>query len=393
MGEYVPLTEKFRRSFPDANQPAFLACAPGRTELLGNHTDHQRGCVLCGGVDLTITGCVAPRGDKLVRLVSEGFGRIEVDLSVLEPQTSEIGTTQALIRGLAAGFARRGFEVTGFDAYVFSRVPSGSGLSSSAAFEILLGRIFDHLLQAGCSPVELAVMGQAAENRYFGKPCGLMDQLACSVGGPVYIDFAEQDSPAYENLRLDLDAYGYALCIVDTRSDHGDLTEQYAAIPREMSAVSEWFGKAVLREVNECDFWSNLTTLRQECGDRAVLRAMHFFREQHRVAQARVALKQGDFQSYLALVEQSGRSSELLLQNIWASPRHQPVALALGLARSLLGGAGAVRVHGGGFAGTIQAYVPLEQLPSFTAGMEAVFGDGCCHVLQLRSEGGEIIQI
>lgn len=391
--DYNLWVEQFRQAFPDSTMPTFLARAPGRTELLGNHTDHQQGCVLCGAVDLTITACVAPRADKLVRIVSEGFGAFELNLDDIEPQRAEVGTSQALIRGVAAEFVRRGQSVSGFDAYISSQVLSGSGLSSSAAFEILVANIFDHMAQAGFSPVEKAMMGQAAENRYFGKPCGLMDQIACSVGGPVYIDFADANAPMCEQVSLNLAEFGYAMCIVDTRSDHGDLTEDYAAIPREMAAVSGWFGKSVLRQVPEEAFWSNLAPLRTQCGDRAVLRAMHFFREQHRVLQARDALKQGDFKHYLHLVDQSGRSSELMLQNIWSAPQSQSVTLAIAVARQLLQGSGAVRVHGGGFAGTVQAYVPLKQLESFTAGMEAVFGPGCCHELQLRPIGGEIMQL
>ncbi len=366
-----------------------LVSAPGRTELGGNHTDHQYGRVLCGSVNLDALACVGTNGLNSIRVCSEGYGMAEADLGCLEPLENEAGTSVALIRGVAAGMAEHGYGVEGFDAYVVSDVPAGSGLSSSAAYEILLGTVMSALANADLDAVALAKIGQKAENVYFGKPCGLLDQTACAVGGAAAVDFADPADPVVECADFDFAGCGYALCIIDTRSDHSDLTDAYAAIPAEMKAVAHCFGKEVLREVEEEEFLSALASVRQTVGDRAVLRAMHFFAENRRAEEQVEALKQGDFEEYLRLVNESGQSSWCLLQNISAGdPAHQAVALTLARGQQLLKGRGAIRVHGGGFAGTVQAYVPHEMLEQFRNGMEALLGEGACHVLQIRPQGG-----
>ena len=369
-----------------------LVSAPGRTELGGNHTDHQHGCVLCGGVDLDVLACVGLNGLDRIRACSEGYGVVEVDLTRLEPVEGEEGTSAALVRGVAAGMAEHGVAVKGLDIYAVSEVPAGSGLSSSAAYEVLLGTAMNALFEGGLDAVTLAKIGQKAENLYFGKPCGLLDQTACAVGVAAAVDFADPAEPVVETAEFDFTACGYDLSIIDTRSDHADLTDAYAAVPAEMKAVARYFGKEVLREVDEEEFLSALAQVRRQAGDRAVLRAMHFFGENRRAKEQAEALKQGDFEKYLRLVNESGRSSWCLLQNITAGdPVRQAVALTLARGQQLLGGRGAIRVHGGGFAGTVQAYVPHDLLGSFRSGMEAMLGEGACHVVRIRTRGGTVI--
>lgn len=371
---------------------AMLVSAPGRTELGGNHTDHQHGRVLCGSVNLDALACVGLNGLDVIRVCSEGYGTVEVSLQDLSPMPRETGTSAALVRGVAAGMAEYGLAVKGFDAFVTSGVPAGSGLSSSAAYEVLLGTAMNALLGGNLDPVTLAKIGQRAENVYFGKPCGLLDQTACAVGGAAAVDFENPAEPVVERTEFDFASCGYDLCIVDTRSDHADLTDAYAAIPAEMKQVAVCFGKEVLREVDEAEFFSKLAWLRSQTGDRAVLRAMHFFAENRRAKEQAEALKQGDFEGYLRLVNQSGESSWCLLQNISAGdPVHQAVALTLARGKQLLEGRGAIRVHGGGFAGTVQAYVPHELLERFRSGMEALLGEGACHVLRIRPQGGWVV--
>lgn len=387
--------EQFAARFPNSQSGAVLFSAPGRTELGGNHTDHQHGCVLCGSVDLDILACAAPNGENCIRVVSEGYAPLEVALDDLTPCAAEVNTSAALIRGIAAKIKQLGHRVAGLDLCMTSNVLSGSGLSSSAAYEVLIGTVINHFCcDDRLSAVEIAQIGQWAENVYFGKPCGLMDQMACSVGGAVSIDFADPGAPVVEKVDFDFDACGYALCIIDTRSSHDDLTEDYAAIPREMGSIAAYFGKEVLRDVPEEEFWTSLTELRKTCGDRAVLRATHFFRENRRAQAEAEALKQGDFAAFLVLVNESGRSSELLLQNIWSPshPQSQAVSIALECGRVLLNGEGAIRVHGGGFAGTIQAFVPHGQLAQFHQRMDALLGDGSCHVLRIRPVGGVAVK-
>ena len=383
------MKERFAEIFHTA--PGRFFSAPGRTELGGNHTDHQRGRVLAAAIELDARAAVACNGTKLIRLYSEGYPTLyQVDLRELDIRPEEKNTTAALIRGVAAGFARRGCRLEGFDAYVRSTVLPGSGLSSSAAFEVLLGTAINGLFSCGVSAVEIAQIAQYAENAYFGKPCGLMDQMASSVGGCVAIDFADPAAPRITPVDFDFAACGHTLCIIDSGASHADLTDEYAAIPAELSAVCAVFGKEVLRQVDEKAFYARLPELRAAAGDRAVLRAMHFLGENRRVACQAAALERGDFPAFLRYVNESGLSSQTLLQNVipTGATAHQEVALALGLARHLLDGQGAVRVHGGGFAGTIQAFVPNERLGAFRDGMEAVLGGGSCHVLTIRSAGG-----
>ncbi|MBR5094612.1 MAG: galactokinase [Oscillospiraceae bacterium] len=389
---YEGLELAFREHF--SREATHIFSAPGRTELGGNHTDHQLGRVLAGAVSLDTVAAVALNGERKIRVLSEGYPLCEISLDALEPSAAEFGSTRSLVRGVAAAIAERGHLVSGFDAYVRSRVLPGSGLSSSAAFEVLIGTIINELNGCGLDAIEIAQIGQYAENVFFGKPCGLMDQMASSVGGIVTIDFADQAHPVVEPLAFDFAACGHALCIVDSGADHADLTDEYAAIPREMAEVCRVFGKSHLRQVDEAAFYARLPEVRAAAGDRAALRAMHIFEENERVGQQVEALKAGDFARFLELVDASGRSSWLYLQNVipTGATRHQELALSLALARKLLQGRGACRVHGGGFAGTIQAFVPMDLLTSFKDGMEAVLGEGSCHVLSIRPEGGVLLE-
>ncbi len=365
--------------------------APGRTEISGNHTDHQHGCVLAAAVNLETVAEVRLNDSEVIRIQSEGYPVVEVNLNDLSVHEEEKNTTAALIRGVAAAFSQRGAKLLGFDAWVRSSVLPGSGLSSSAAFEVLIGTICNELFfNQKLSAVEIAQVGQYAENVYFGKPCGLMDQTASSVGGMVFIDFENPDSPVVERIDHDFAAAGHALCIIDSGADHADLTEEYAAIPGEVKRVSTFFGKEVLRDIPEADFFAALPELRHRVPDRAILRAIHFYQENKRVQRQAQALREGDFDTFLGLVSESGRSSWMYLQNITptGATEHQDVAVALALCDTLLQGRGAYRVHGGGFAGTVQAFVPLEMLDSFKTGIENVLGEGKCHVLSIRPQGG-----
>ncbi len=390
-GRCQKVMESFEAAFGRA--PEALFSAPGRTELGGNHTDHQHGRVLAAGVNLDILAAAAANHTGVIRFQSEGYPVIEVDLRELEPKEEEKNSSAALIRGVAARMARLGCPLGdwGLDAALVSSVPGGSGLSSSAAFEVLVGTMVDHLLWDGKrSPVEIAQIGQYAENVYFGKPCGLMDQTASSVGGVVAIDFADTARPVVEAIALDLAAGGYALCILDSGADHADLTSEYASITQELAAVCGCFGKKVLREVPEEDFLANLPKVRAAAGDRGTLRALHVYGENRRAAQEAQALREGDIPRFLHLVRESGRSSALYLQNVVPTGQRekQELLLTIALAERLLEGEGAVRVHGGGFGGTAQAFVPLKKLPAFQAGIEAVLGEGSCHVLSIRPVGG-----
>jgi len=387
----VRVADGFLNCFPGTAGACALYSGPGRTEIGGNHTDHQHGHVLCGSVDLDMLSCAAPNGNNAIRILSEGYPAVEVDLNELSLKPSEVNTSASLVRGIAAKIQELGYTLRGFDAYVSSTVLSGSGLSSSAAYEVLVGNIFNHLCCGGAlDAVEIAKIGQHAENVYFGKPCGLEDQMGSSVGGAVSIDFADPSSPAVEKVDFDFMKSGHTLCIVDTRSSHGDLTRDYADITLEMGSVAAYFGKAVLRDVPESDFRDALPSLRLRCGDRAVLRALHFYGDDRRAFEEARALKAGDFARFLKLVNESGRSSATLLQNTWSisNPRQQAVPLALAEGERLLEGTGAIRVHGGGFAGTVQAFVPDGKLEHFKAGMEALLGAGTCHVLHIRPKGG-----
>ena len=370
---------------------AALFSGPGRTEIGGNHTDHQHGRVLCGSVDMDMLACAAPNGKNIIRIQSEGYPALEIGLDDLSVREEEKNTSAALVRGVAARVRELGFTLAGFDACVTSTVLSGSGLSSSAAYETLVGNIFNHFCcEDKLDPVTIAKIGQYAENVYFGKPCGLMDQMGSSVGGAVFIDFNDPANPVVERVDYDFTRSGHALCIVDTASSHGDLTDDYTDITKEMGAVAAHFGRTVLRDVPLEDFHAAVPALRQKCGDRAVLRAMHFYSDDRRAVQEAGALKKGNFEAFLNMVNASGLSSSLCLQNTWSihDPKQQAIPLALTVGEHLLDGMGAIRVHGGGFAGTIQAWVPEEYLPVFKNGIEELFGPGKCHVLHIRPVGG-----
>ena len=379
-----------------AGAPERYFSAPGRTEIGGNHTDHQRGRVLAGAVNLDTVAAVRVNGTNVIRIQSKGYPMSVVDLSDLMPVEAEINSTSALIRGVAARFTQLGCKVEGFDAYCESTVLPGSGLSSSAAYEVLIGTIINHLFFGGkVSQPEIAMIGQYAENVFFGKPCGLMDQTASAVGNLVTIDFLDKDHPVIEPVAFDFAACGHALCIIDSGADHADLTDEYAAIPGEIKTVAAYMGKEVLTQIDEAEFYAKLPELRKACGDRAVMRCIHFYQENARVPQQVAALKEGDFDKFLTLVKQSGYSSWMYLQNVIPAgyKAHQDVAVALGLAEHYLGGRGAYRVHGGGFAGTIQAFVPYDILDEFVAGMDAALGQGACHVLSIRPQGGVEMEV
>ena len=370
--------------------------APGRTEIGGNHTDHQRGRILAGAVNLDTVAAVRVNGTNLIRIQSKGYPMSIVDITNLEPVASEVNSTPALIRGVAARFAQMGCKVEGFDAYCESTVLPGSGLSSSAAYEVLIGTIINGLFfDVRVSQPEIAMIGQYAENVFFGKPCGLMDQMASAVGNLVTIDFFDKDHPVIEPVDFDFASCGHALCIIDSGADHADLTDEYAAVPGEIKAVAAFFGKEVLTQIEEAEFYANIPALRKSCGDRAVMRAIHFYQENARVPQQVAALKEGNFEKFLTLVKQSGYSSYMYLQNVIPAgyKAHQDVAVALALCEHYLAGRGAYRVHGGGFAGTVQAFVPYDILDGFVAGMDAVLGEGACHVLSIRPQGGVEMEV
>lgn len=365
--------------------------APGRTEIGGNHTDHQRGKVLTGSVDLDALACAAPNGTTEIRVFSEGYGLTTIDTREFAPVKAEQNSTKAIIRGVAAKIAELGYPISGFDAYVISSVPGGSGLSSSACFEVLLGTVMNGLFcQNKLAMEEIAKIGQYAENVYFGKPSGLLDQMGCALGGIVAIDFYDKENPKIIPVDFDFASAGHALCIIDTGADHANLTGDYAAIPVEMKSVANAFGKEVLCEVDEKDFYAAVPKLHKELGDRAVMRAIHYYTDCHRVEKMVDALEQKDFDRFLRLVSSSGHSSYMYLQNVdtYRDTRNQPVALALAMAGYCLNNRGARRVHGGGFAGTIQAFVPLDMVDDFKTGMDALLGNGACRVTYIRPIGG-----
>ena len=369
----------------------FVFSAPGRTEICGNHTDHQHGCVLAAAVDLETVATVQVNDSNLIEIQSEGYPLVAVDLNDLAVREEEKNSTAALIRGVASAFAQRGAKLSGFYAKVRSTVLPGSGLSSSAAFEALIGTILNELFfDKKLSAIEIAQIGQYAENVYFGKPCGLMDQMASSVGGMVYIDFEDPENPKVEKIDVDLATYGYGLCIIDSGADHADLTDEYAAIPGELAQLCQCFGKKYLREIPKTEFVQKIPEIRGKVTDRAILRAFHIYQENDRVRHLVEALRWNDIEAFLDLIKESGRSSWMYLQNITpaGAVKHQEVAVALALCETYLKGQGAYRVHGGGFAGTVQAFVPLDMLDSFKASIEEVLGENSCHVLNIRQQGG-----
>ena len=391
---YTDLIDEFEKKY-GTNRTVRLYSAPGRTEIGGNHTDHNNGVVLAGSVNLDMVAVVSPNEENVIRVKSLGFDKIDdVDVTNLVPQPREAEHSASLIRGVAKGILDAGGKVGGFDCYTTSNVLRGSGLSSSAAFEVCIGAIlrgeYNNNDMDKFSQVKIAQIGQYAENVFFGKPCGLMDQTASSMGGVVAIDFADTAHPAVERLDVDLHACGYALCILDSGAGHEDLTGEYSAITDELRAVCRVFGKEVLREVPEEDFLAGLPHVRKAVGDRAVNRAFHVYGENRRVREEVQALRSGDFQRFLTLVRESGRSSAMYLQNIipTGSTAAQELMVTIALCERMLEGRGAVRVHGGGFGGTAQAFVPLDMLDGFRDRVEASLGRGCCHVVRIRPAGG-----
>ena len=390
---YAAVLDGLEKTF-GSHAEAGLYSAPGRTEIGGNHTDHQHGRVLAGSVNIDMIAAAAPNDKNQLRVQSEGYDLCVIDLNDLEARKEEENTTASLLRGECAAFTQRGAKLAGLDVYISSNVPKGSGVSSSAACEVLIGVILnDCFMTKKVSPIEIAQIGQWAENVYFGKPCGLMDQMASSVGNIITIDFASPAKPVVEPVAVDFSKAGLALCILDSGADHADLTDEYAAIPAECRAVAAVCGGEVLRDVPFETFLAKLPECRRQCGDRAVLRAFHVYADNDRVAKQVAALHDGDFGTFLSLVNESGCSSWEYLQNVIPAgyKEHQEVGVTIAAAKHLLGDKGAVRVHGGGFAGTVQAFVPVEMLDEFKAGMEAILGEGRCHVLSIRPEGGAVL--
>lgn len=388
---YLHAVEEFEKLY-GADREAALYSVAGRSELSGNHTDHNHGCVIAASIDLDIIAVASPSAGSVIRVKSEGFPEDVVDFGVYNaPNPARYEKSDSLIAGMVAGFRKEGLAVGGFDAYTTSNVLKGSGISSSAAFEDMIGNILNYVYNDGkVSNVEIAKLAQYAENRFFGKPCGLMDQMACAVGGIIAIDFRDPSAPVIEQTDFDLSAAGYNLCIVNTGGNHADLTGDYASVPAEMKSVAAYFGKEVLRDTDENAVLAAIPALREKVGDRAILRALHFFAENRRVAAQKAALKAGDLDTFLANVIASGRSSFCYLQNVYTTKNvsEQGLSLALCLAERVLSGKRAAwRVHGGGFAGTIQAFVPTENVAEFRAVMDAAFGEGRCMVLRVRPEG------
>lgn len=386
---YQKAVENFCRLYPDREDIRVFS-APGRTEIGGNHTDHQHGCVLAAAVQLDAIGVIAFHKEGVIRVCSEGYRPFEVELSDLSVQEGEKGSA-AIVRGIVAKFAECGVTVGGFDVYSCSQVLSGSGISSSAAFETLIGTMIDTYYNDGkAGAVEVAKIGQYAENVYFGKKCGLMDQMASSVGGLVFIDFEDTGAPVIEPFSFDFEQAGYCICVTDTGGSHANLTPDYVAVREEMESVAAQFGKSYLRQVSEEDFYRELPNLRKHCSDRALLRAAHFFGDNRRAREEAEALCAGDVEKFLTLVQESGDSSEAFLQNLYSVsvPAEQAIPLGIMLSKRILAGKGAVRVHGGGFAGTIQAFVPLFLAEDYVKGMELVFGEGACYVFRIRPVGG-----
>ena len=373
----------------------YLFSAPGRTEVGGNHTDHQHGCVLAGSVDLDVIAIVAPTDDGIIKVKSEGYDEDVLSISVLEPNCAEFGKAISLIRGMCGEFKKDGYNIGGFVAYTTSNVLKGSGLSSSAAFEVLIGNILSGLYNDGeVDPVEIAKIAQKSENIYFGKPCGLMDQMASSVGGFVGIDFNDPSKPIIDKVVFDLASHKHKLVIVNTGGNHADLTGDYADITVEMRKVAEVFSKTHLRDVDETEFYERIKEVRAAAGDRAVLRAIHFINDNRRAVLEKEALQENRFNDFLKISNESGESSFQFLQNVYSNSNvhEQGLSLALAIAKRVLGDKGASRVHGGGFAGTTQAFVPDELLDDYIEALSAVFGDDSCYVLNIRPIGGTQIK-
>ena len=389
---YEKAIRSFSEFFP-SREDIKIFSAPGRTEIGGNHTDHQRGVVLAGAVNLDTLAVVAFHNEGIVRVKSEGYMLAEIQVSDINANSKDDGTT-ALVKGVMTKFKEKGVTVSGFDMYTTSDVICGGGISSSAAFETLIGTVINEQYNNGqASAFEIAQYGWFAENVFFGKSCGLLDQTVSSFGGLVTIDFKDTSAPAIEKIDFDFEKYGYTLCITDTKSSHENLTDDYVAIRKEMKQVADYFECEVLSEVNEKEFYNTLPNLRKFCSDRAIMRAMHFFAETKRAKEEAEALKEGDVERFLRLVNESGISSGNLLQNLYSNntPTEQAIPLALAISKSILGNKGAVRVHGGGFAGTIQAFVPTDMVKEYKIEMERVYGDGSCHQMKIRPAGGTLI--
>lgn len=386
---YVKAIDEFEALYGEADTLSVFSVA-GRSEICGNHTDHNRGKVLAASIDLDIIAVAAKSKDAIIRVKSAGFPEDIVDISSLSPVEAEKGKSQALIRGVCDGFVKREYTIGGFSAYTTSDILGGSGLSSSAAFEDMIGTILNFFYNEGkIGYIELSQISQYSENVHFGKPCGLMDQIACAAGGFVYIDFEDPSSPKTSRVDFDLAGHGYSLCIVNTGGSHANLTDDYAAVPAEMKQVASFFGKPVLRGISKDELVKNMAALRKSTGDRAILRSLHFINENVRVDCLMQALKDGKIPEFLSIIQESGRSSAELLQNYYSpkAPEEQGISLACAIAADLLGHTGAWRVHGGGFAGTMQAFVPQEKLPIFVCSMETVFGKSSVTELSVRPLG------
>ena len=387
---YANAVSAFKKAFED-KEPEEVFSAPGRTEVGGNHTDHQHGEVLAASINKDAIAMTAIRDDNKVNILAEGFGMTNIDISDLELREDEKGSTPALIRGVLKGLKDNGYKLGGFDAYITSDVLIGAGLSSSAAFETLIGTIVSGLYNnTEIDPIAIAKIGQFAENKYFGKPCGLMDQMACSVGNLVHIDFADPADPVVEKVGFDFSSTDYVLCITDTKGSHADLTDEYAAVPEEMKKIASLLGYEVLRDVTFEDILDNIDMLRKESGDRAVLRAIHFVNETDRAAAEAEALNNNDIPEFIRLVRSSGDSSFKYLQNVYTNKdvTVQNVSLALAVSDTILNPDEASRVHGGGFAGTIQAFVKKKNAARYKKYMDKVFGSGSCEILAIRKYGG-----
>jgi galactokinase len=392
---YLNLLERFSATFPD-HQHAELFSSPGRTEVGGNHTDHNAGRILAAAVDLDIIAAVARNNSDVIRVQSEGYPISVVKLSELAAVEGERYTATSLIRGVCSCFQQLGLATGGFDAVATSRVPKGSGLSSSAAYEVLISVITNTLFNQGkIGNVQLAQISQYAENQYFGKPCGLMDQTTCAVGGFVTIDFKDFKQPQVKKVDYDFSASGYSLVIVDTAGDHADLNDEYEALEHEMKSVARALGGQVLREFSEEKVINKLDFLRGKVSDRAILRAVHFYRDDRRVVEQVEALENNDFQRFLQLIIDSGESSWMLCQNCYSTKaiHKQGITIALTASEALLKGRGAWRMHGGGFAGTIQAFIPEDLLSIYIEKTEQVFGKGSCHTVRIRPDGATHIEI
>lgn len=384
---YVKTISKFEELYGEVDVEIYSA--PGRSEISGNHTDHQHGEVLAASINLDAIAVV--KKNDIIRVVSDDYDMITISLDDISKKEEEEGTTTALIKGVLAGLKDRGNEIGGFDAYITSEVLIGAGLSSSAAFETIVGTIVSGLYNdMKVSAVDIAIIGQYAENVYFGKPCGLMDQMACSVGSLVHIDFADKANPIIDPVSFDFAKYGYSLCITDTKGSHADLTHEYAAVPAEMRAAAAVLGKEVLYGTTLADLLEKADEIREKAGDRAYLRAIHFVTENVRVQNAVAALRAEDFDGFLKMIKASGDSSYKYLQNVYTNQdvQHQNVSVALAVSDAILGSNGVCRVHGGGFAGTIQAFVKDEAVKEYKETLDKVFGEGACAVLKIRKYGG-----